>query len=72
MAKTLPAQFDASRDVVEQLQAVSKDGTRVPYFVVHPKDMKYDGSNPALMTAYGGFQVSMTPYYSATMAKLWT
>ena len=45
-AKTLPPQFDASRDVVEQFDAVSKDGTRVPYFVVHPKGMKYDGTNP--------------------------
>jgi prolyl oligopeptidase len=71
VAKTLPAQFDASGDVVEQLEATSKDGTKVPYFVVHPKDMKYDGSNPAILTAYGGFQVSMTPNYSATMGKLW-
>jgi prolyl oligopeptidase len=71
LAKTLPAQFDASRDVVEQLQATSKDGTKVPYFVVHRKDMKYDGTNPTLLYAYGGFQVSMTPSYSATNGKLW-
>jgi prolyl oligopeptidase len=70
-AKTLPAQFDASRDIVEQLSAVSKDGTKVPYFVVRPKDMKYDGSNPTLLTAYGGFQVSSEPRYSAYIGKLW-
>jgi len=69
--KALPAKFDASRDVVEQLEATSKDGTKVPYFVVHRRDIKYDGSSPTLMTAYGGFQVSSTPNYSATTGKLW-
>jgi prolyl oligopeptidase len=70
-AKALPPQFDASRDVVEQFHAVSKDGTKVPYFVVHPKDMKYDGTNPTLLYAYGGFQISLTPNYSPTTGKLW-
>jgi len=70
-AKTLKPQFDASEDVVEQLEATSKDGTKVPYFIVHRKDLKYDGSNPTLLTAYGGFQVSLTPDYSATIGKLW-
>jgi len=70
-AKTLKPQFDASKDVVEQWEAVSKDGTKVPYFVVHRKDMKYDGANPTLLTAYGGFQVSITPSYSSLTGKLW-
>ncbi len=70
-AKTLKPQFDASRDVVEQLETVSKDGTKVPYFIVHRKDMKYDGANPTLLTAYGGFQVSETPVYSPIIGKLW-
>jgi len=69
--KTQKPLFDASRDVVEQLEATSKDGTKVPYFVVHRKDIPMDGSTPTLMTAYGGFQVSNTPYYSAVMGKLW-
>jgi prolyl oligopeptidase len=69
--KHLPAKFDASRDVVEQFEATSRDNTRVPYFVVHRKGMKLDGSTPTLMTAYGGFQVSQTPYYSGTIGKLW-
>ncbi|MBV9158870.1 MAG: S9 family peptidase, partial [Acidobacteriaceae bacterium] len=70
-AKTLPPQFDASRDVVEQFAAISKDGTKVPYFVVRPKDMKYDGSNPTLLSAYGGFQISTTPSYNPVLGKLW-
>ncbi len=70
-AKALPPQFDASRDVVEQFHAVSKDGTSIPYFVVHPKGMKYDSANPTLLYAYGGFQISLTPNYSATIGKLW-
>jgi prolyl oligopeptidase len=70
-AKTLPPQFDASGAVVEQLEAASKDGTKVPYFVVRRKDVHFDGSNPALLTAYGGFQLSSTPIYSALVGKLW-
>jgi prolyl oligopeptidase len=70
-AKALPPQFDASNLTVEQLEATSKDGTKVPYFVVRRKDIKYDSSNPTLMTAYGGFQVSNTPRYSGIIGKLW-
>jgi prolyl oligopeptidase len=69
--KRLPPKFDASRDTVEQLEVASTDGVKVPYFVVHPKGMKLDGSNPAILTAYGGFEVSETPSYSATVGKLW-
>jgi len=69
--KTEPARFDASIDVVEQLNATSKDGTKVPYFIVHPKGMKMDGSNATLLNAYGGFQVSETPSYSVNIGKLW-
>jgi prolyl oligopeptidase len=71
MVKQSPARFDAARDVVEQLEATSSDGTKVPYFVVHPKDMKLDGENPTLLYAYGGFQVSMLPTYSPVIGKLW-
>ncbi len=71
MLKTLPARFDASRDVVEQLWATSRDGTKIPYWVVRPKDLKPDGAAPTLLTAYGGFQVSSTPSYAAAIGKLW-
>jgi prolyl oligopeptidase len=69
--KTLPPKFDASHMVAEQMEATSKDGTKVPYFVVHAAPMKLDGSNPTLLYAYGGFQISETPKYSGTMGKLW-
>ncbi len=69
--KASPARFDASTHVVEQFEAVSTDGTKIPYFVVRPKDVKYDGSAPTLLYAYGGFQVPMTPGYSGVMGKLW-
>jgi prolyl oligopeptidase len=71
LAKSQKPQFDATADVVEQLEATSKDGTSVPYFVVHRKDMRYDGSNATLLTAYGGFQIANTPSYSPVNGKLW-
>jgi prolyl oligopeptidase len=69
--KTLPARFDASKDVVEQFWAVSNDGTKIPYFVVHPKAMKLDGSTPTQMFGYGGFELSEPPVYIPQMGKLW-
>jgi prolyl oligopeptidase len=69
--KSEKPQFDASNLAVHQYEATSKDGTRVPYFVVGPKDMKLDGQNPTLLSAYGGFQISETPAYSPTTGKLW-
>ncbi len=69
--KTMPAFFDASGKVIEQHFATSKDGTRVPYFVVHGKDMKPDGSNPTLLYGYGGFEISLTPSYSGGMGRAW-
>jgi prolyl oligopeptidase len=65
------AKFDASGLVAEQREAVSSDGTRIPYFLVHRKDIKLDGNNPTLLYAYGGFEASETPAYSATTGKLW-
>jgi prolyl oligopeptidase len=69
--KTLPAKFDASRDVVEQFAATSKDGTKIPYFIVHLKNMKMDGSTPTILNAYGGFLDARTPMYSGELGKLW-
>jgi prolyl oligopeptidase len=69
--KSLPAFFDARGLVATQHEATSKDGTRVPYFQVGPKDLKLDGSNPTLLYGYGGFEVSETPYYSGGRGKGW-
>jgi prolyl oligopeptidase len=69
--KSLPPRFDAAGLEVQQFEATSKDGTKVPYFVLHKKNIKLDGTNPTLLYAYGGFQVSMTPSYSGTVGKLW-
>lgn len=69
--KTMPAFFDSSKEVVEQHFATSKDGTKVPYFLVRPKDLKYDSSAPALLYGYGGFEVSLTPGYSGGVGMGW-
>jgi prolyl oligopeptidase len=69
--KSMPAKFDASKYVTEQFEATSKDGTRVPYFVVRSRNLKLQGQAPTLLYAYGGFLVSMTPSYSATVGQLW-
>ena len=53
---------------VEQVWYPSKDSTKVPMFLVHRKDLKLDGNNPTLLTGYGGFQVTMTPGFSALSA----
>jgi prolyl oligopeptidase len=71
VVKSLPAKFDATGMVVEQFEATSADGTKIPYFVVHKGDMPMDGSNPTLLYGYGGFQNSLLPGYSATVGKLW-
>ncbi|KAK0332164.1 hypothetical protein LTR94_025994, partial [Friedmanniomyces endolithicus] len=65
--KTAPAKFDASTHVVEQFEAVSSDGTRIPYFITHPRDMRLDGSNSTILFGYGGFQVSLNPAYKPEM-----
>ncbi|HTQ07213.1 MAG TPA: prolyl oligopeptidase family serine peptidase [Polyangiaceae bacterium] len=57
---------DPSRYVTEQRFATSKDGTKVPYFLMHAKDRPLDGSAPALLYGYGGFNVALTPSFSTT------
>ena len=69
--KTISAKYDASKVTFEQFQSTSADGTKIPYYVVHPKNMNLDGKNPTLLYAYGGFEVSMTPFYAGAMGKVW-
>ena len=68
---SLPAFFDASGVDVQQHFAVSRDGTRVPYFFVVPAGFEANGDTPTLISAYGGFQISRTPYYGATTGHSW-
>jgi prolyl oligopeptidase len=69
--KTSPAYFDPEGMEVAQYEATSKDGTRIPYFIVKPKGMTMDGSTAALMTGYGGFQIARLPSYLGPTGKLW-
>jgi len=69
--QSLPAFFDASKYEVKQYKAKSKDGTMVPYFMVADKDMKDDGTNPTLVYAYGGFEISISPFYASTFGTSW-
>jgi prolyl oligopeptidase len=66
-----PAKFDASGLAVDQREATSSDGTKIPYFIVYRRDMPLNDDNPTLIYAYGGFQSAQTPTYSATRGKLW-
>jgi prolyl oligopeptidase len=71
LLKSMPAFFDAAPYAVSQFAARSPDGTDVPYFVVMRKDAPLDGSHPTLLYGYGGFEVSLTPFYSGTTGEAW-
>ena len=59
--------FDPDQFLTTQVFATSKDGTRVPTFIVHRKDVKLDGKNPTLLYGYGGFNISLTPGFSPSI-----
>lgn len=69
--KSMPAFFDATGVKTEQFEAVSKDGTKIPYFVVTPKGFKADGTAPTLLYGYGGFESSEVPRYSGSIGAAW-
>ena len=71
MLKSLPAFFDASPYKVEHFDVASKDGERIPYFVLMNKNTKFDGNNPTLLYGYGGFEISLLPSYSAAVGNAW-
>jgi prolyl oligopeptidase len=58
--------IDLSQFTSEEVFYESYDGTKVPMFIVYPRGIPRDGSNPALMTGYGGFGISMNPYFSVS------
>ncbi|WOX25864.1 prolyl oligopeptidase family serine peptidase [Streptomyces solicathayae] len=68
--KQAPARFDATGLEVRQHFATSADGTRVPYFVIGP-DRTATGPGPTLLYGYGGFEVSLTPFYSGVTGRAW-
>jgi prolyl oligopeptidase len=70
--KARPSEFDATGMRAEQRFATSKDGTRIPYFVVWPQGAQADGRNPTLLYGYGGFEVSLQPWYSGVFGNAWT
>lgn len=69
--KSLPTFFPTEEYKVQQFEAVSKDGTKIPYFLVSSKEIKYTGNNPTLLYAYGGFEVPMLPGYNAVTGTAW-
>lgn len=69
--QTLGSYFDHEQIQVTQNFATSADGTRVPYFLVHHRDVIYDGSNPTILYGYGGFEISMLPYFDNNLGSLW-
>ena len=72
LLKSRPSFFDAQGMRVEQRFAPVRDGNRVPYFVVWAKGAKPDAENPTLLYGYGGFEVSLTPFYSGAIGRAWT
>jgi prolyl oligopeptidase len=69
--KSLPAFFNAGGLEISQHEAVSKDGTRIPYFQVSRQGLDLNGRNPTLLYGYGGFEVPMLPSYSAGVGSAW-
>jgi prolyl oligopeptidase len=69
--KSMPTFFDGDGLVIEQHFTTSDDGTVVPYFLVRPADLAFDGTAPTLLYGYGGFEVSMTPAYSGLVGRAW-
>ena len=69
--RTSPSFFNEADYEVQQHFAVSKDGTRVPYFQVAARDLALDGQNPTQLSGYGGFEISRTPAYSGVIGRAW-
>jgi len=71
MLKSTPKFFDTTGVKVEQLEAVSRDGTKIPYSLVTPRDFVADGNAPTLLYGYGGFEISLLPGYYPAMGAAW-
>lgn len=71
LLKKSPERFNAQGMHTERFEAISKDGTKIPYFVVSKESLKKDGVNPTLLYGYGGFEASMQPSYNGILGKAW-
>lgn len=69
--RQLSERFDARGAEVTQYEAVSTDGAKIPYFVVRKTALLGNAPAPTLLYAYGGFQISTTPWYWSSAGKLW-
>ena len=69
--KSTPEYFDATGMKVDQYEATSKDGTKIPYFIVMPIDFKANQPYPTMLYGYGGFEIPMRPGYSGTVGSSW-
>lgn len=67
----LRERFDASPFATTQHWTTSRDGTRIPYFLVRRKDAPLNGETPTLLSGYGGFGVASVPWYSSAVGKIW-
>ncbi|MFA0961549.1 prolyl oligopeptidase family protein [Roseivirga sp. BDSF3-8] len=70
MLRKADLDFDADKFVTKQVFYTSKDGKKVPMFIVHKKGLQLDGTNPTWLYGYGGFDISVTPRYS-TSTLVW-
>ncbi len=69
--KRLPAFYDGDQYQTAQHEVISKDGTRIPYFIIHAKGIDLNGAQPTLLYGYGGFEVSLTPNYLDRIGLAW-
>lgn len=71
LLKAMPAFFEAAPYEVAQHAAISADGTPIPYFVISRRDQDTGTSRPTLLYGYGGFEVSLKPFYSGMTGAAW-
>ena len=69
--KASPGYFETEGLRIEQHEATSADGTKIPYFLVSKEGLKRDNSNPTLLYGYGGFEIPLSSSYSATLGATW-
>lgn len=66
-----PKRFNSKGLVAHQYKTKSSDGTLIPYFIIHKKDIILNGKNPTLLYGYGGFEYALTPHYLGAAGKVW-